>query len=782
MKWGGNMRTIWHLSWYHIKKEKGRHCCFGVIMMITALILHSSLMLMKEVASSYDQIFVQLHSANINITTEANQNSLKVQQELLAKKEISEVEVTTGVMLNATIQEFKGTDFEIKMMVYPYVARSLNQLKPIQISSQKQTDGIYLPFYISEFGGYEIGDHIVIDLEGTSHSFEVLGIVEEMQYGNFSSSCIGVYVTKHTFESIADEFPFNQAQNYAIQVHDGVAHDVMTQTFVTWMQTRGISVFHQDYDELRKEARLMVAQLLMVILAVFAGIVLLIGLCLSNFRIKQSIEVNMVNLGVCKAMGMTNRQLMLSEIIPNTVVTGCFASLGCVCSYMLLPVLSSLIVLQAGFSLTLSIEWGVSCITILILVLISGGFAYMAARKIRRLQPIEAIRVEQSSKRPPRNHMPLKTTKGNLQLLLMFKQMVSEFRQTILISCVMIIVSYLVSFSGILFYNGVIESENFTSSMSEETPTVMISTKHDQTEAMITSLRQRSDVANVLAYGTYDATLLDTHTTMFVSESYDKVKNDFCYEGRNPEAPNEIAIGSAFLKQKEYKLHDTVRISYAGYKQEFIITGFLQSVNYQGNVIEITEEGWKRFDDQIVTSLYVYLQDETHTEAFITEIEDLYSTQINQMINMRQVSVAGQNLYRQIFQIVITMIFLISIGMVLLILYVIMKSLIISKKQELGILKAIGYSNRQLMIQLSGGLCVPALFAVVLSIGIDAFTLPLVCDMIFQTMGVVQNHFAYPLGILFLFGLLLWSITVLLTIMQARPIKHISAYALIKES
>lgn len=775
------MRGIWHLSWHNLKKEKGKHCSFGLIMLLTALILHIAMMLALHIESSYDDLFQQQYGANINITMLSNNQQDTIKEQLSNRPEIAEVELQKGLYLNTTIKNFAGTDFEVNTMFYPDLKHRINTWEWFNQSSEIST-GIGIPLYISEFGEYEIGNTIVYEINGETRQYDIQGVFQEMQYGNFSSGSIGVVLSKAEYQTLQNLYPSQNAVNFAIRIKDGYEHEKVLKQLETLMVDQHVTILQSDVDCVRKEARLMIANLIIMVLVAFASIVLLVGICLINFRIKHMIDEEITSLGVLKALGYTAKQIILSQVLPNLIVSSIFVSFGIATSYSVLPMVASLIELQAGFQVNLVLDPIIDLFVFGVLISLICIGTYVSARTIQGLQPIQAIHGIKGIHQKQRNPFSIQQTKGPISFILMLKSMVFNIRQSILLFSVLFIVTYLISFAGILFYNGLIEPTHFTDPLNVEMPSTIIYTDASSTNEMKDCLQHDSKVKDVLLYQTFSAVLNDEHTTLFVSETYDRIQNDFCYEGRNPKSSSEIAIGSAFLKNKNIKINDRVVLTYENIKKEFTVTGFLQSVNHQGAVVEITQDGFQRLHGQTsLTSLYVYLHEESNTASFLEQMKEDHEDKIIQVINSYELNETGQQIYTQVLQMVIIIILLLSIGMVTLILYVLMKSLITSRKQELGIYKAMGYSNRQIMIQISGGLLIPALSAILISVCVALFTIPKICDMIWMSLGVYKGQFDYPIMLLVLCAWLIWSISAIIIFLLSYPIKKISAYTLLKE-
>ena len=72
----------------------------------------------------------------------------------------------------------------------------------------------------------------------------------------------------------------------------------------------------------------MVSNTIVLFLAVFAFLVLIVSIFLARFRIKNTIDEEINEMGVLKGIGYTSRQLMFSQVIPYGAVCGAELILG----------------------------------------------------------------------------------------------------------------------------------------------------------------------------------------------------------------------------------------------------------------------------------------------------------------------------------------------------------------------------------------------------------------------------------------------------------------------
>lgn len=235
---------------------------------------------------------------------------------------------------------------------------------------------------------------------------------------------------------------------------------------------QGVTVLNTSNRVSAKQTRTMVCTLLVAIFLALAFIVLAVSVFLSNFRIRNTIANDMTQMGVLKALGYTSSMIIRSCVIPYALVGAMSAMVGAGLSYAALPALAHVLAVQSGFSFTPTFDPVATAIAVLAPTGAIVIFAYVAARSIRRVEPINAIRGIRPNTATV-NHFPLETTNMPVKTTLLAKRIASSAGTNILLGAVAVVVTLLMSFAGVLLYNVVIKPANLMDTLSEETPSVI---------------------------------------------------------------------------------------------------------------------------------------------------------------------------------------------------------------------------------------------------------------------------------------------------------------------
>ncbi len=742
--------------------------------------LNLAFVLLFQVDKAYDEKFDKLNTASINITIPAVQNTDSLTSDIKVLNGVADVEYREAVLSEAVIKDFRGTDFSMNTLFYNIDdPRDMNRLDIKEEKTELTENSIYLPLYVASFGEFGLDDEIVYEIGDTKHTFLVSGIAEEMQYGNYGKGLMGAYLPEKVYEKFSEEYKEQTVAEYSIIASGDISS--LQNDISDMLEEKGIAMLTSCDRFSTKDTRTMVCNLIILVLSAFAMIILLVSVFLCKFRISNSIEEDMVNMGVLKALGYTGNMIIAGVVLPYLMVTLLASFMGVALSYAVLPGLTELLTLQAGFSFGLAFDIrGLICVAVFLAVIVAF-FTYTAAKRIRRLQPINAIRGNGEGKTCRKNYFPLEETRGKTKLLLVLKQTFSNGKQNVLLFGVSFVLTILVAFASTMFYNVIVEPENFISTLSEEMPQIIVTPEANYEDELSDELKCNSDISSVLKYSVGTVNIKDMPVTVFACEDFSRVTNDLCYLGENPDEKDEIALGSAF--EGAYNIGDRIEIQNGDISRSYEVTGFVQSVNnYQGNVCEFSLEGYKALNsEKFVTTLYVYLNDAADTARIVEEMEENYGDKIISTMDYQKMTETTQEMYSGITSVIVVAILILTILIVLFVLYIVIKTLLVQRKQELGIYKAIGYSNKQLMVQMIGSFLPSSVAAVLLSSVLGLTYVPQINQFIFQTIGAMKNNMEVSFTFLMIFAFVQITADLIISILLTRPIKKISAYALIKE-
>ena len=314
---------------HNLKKAKGQFISFGIVMMITAVILNISLVLLFQTGNAYDKHFDELNTADLSVSVPSVLAYDALADDIAEMKDISEIEKNETLFASASLQEFQGSEFTMNTYFYKLSdERRLSKHTIEEKASNKDENGAYIPLYLSVLGGYQTGEKIRYLIDGKEYAFTVNGVISEMQYGNYGTGFIGIYLTDKAYENIAKDENFTAVSEYLIKTDNNADISEVKSNIAGLLKDKNIPTISLLDRETAKNSRTMVSNTIVLFLAVFAFLVLIVSIFLARFRIKNTIDEEINEMGVLKGIGYTSRQLMLSQVIPYGAVCGAELILG----------------------------------------------------------------------------------------------------------------------------------------------------------------------------------------------------------------------------------------------------------------------------------------------------------------------------------------------------------------------------------------------------------------------------------------------------------------------
>lgn len=556
------MKKIIIMSKYFFKKNLKDIVSFSIILLISTILFSSSIIINRNVSKDYNNEFNRLNTASTFFTIPSAEYEDRMIEDIRNIKGIRDVQVQNGIMLNIPV-DMDGQKQEQNQIFYNISDESrINKREIIKETKDNVNFGIYLSNYTFIHSGLVIKDNYEFNIDNVHYIFNIKGVVNEMQYGNYTSSAIGEYLESDAYNYLLENNKNKEVSIISVKAEDSYS---AYNNISKYLAEKNINVISKNYKEQAKNQRLAISNILVVILMVFSGGMLIISLFVSKFKIEQTTQEEMANMGALEALGYTSTEIILSNIFPYIISGLLFTLLGVVISYSVLPLLSTIIEMQSGFKWKAGVDLLSNVVVLLINLSLIIIFTLIASLKIKKLNPINAIR-GYSSKENSKNYFEIEKSGFNIHLVLMLKNFMNTKKQNILLGIVLFFITIISSFIGILFYNINMNPINFINTLVEEHPSVIIESNTDLRH----EIKNEDNVKSAIYYD--ENTTLnykDNSYKTFVAENFEILSNDLCYEGANPKNSNEVGVGSKIKETYNIKIGDSIILSKNGVEKEY---------------------------------------------------------------------------------------------------------------------------------------------------------------------------------------------------------------------
>ena len=231
--------------------------------------------------------------------------------------------------------------------------------------------------------------------------------------------------------------------------------------------------------ELVKNVNTLTINIVATILVAFAAIIVLVSLIVIRFRVSNSIEDGMANIGVLKAIGYTSRQILSSIILQFILIALSASVVGVALSYVLMPFIGGIISTLSGLVWIQSFDIIINLVSIFLVVFCVVIVTLLSAFRVRKILPVAALRGGIQTHSFRKNHFPLEKAKGGLHFLLAIKSMLANAKQNIMILLIMIALTFASVFSVVLYYNIASDKTAFVNLFGSEPANVIVVVKSD---------------------------------------------------------------------------------------------------------------------------------------------------------------------------------------------------------------------------------------------------------------------------------------------------------------
>lgn len=779
---------IFNLAMANIKKGKGAAVSLFILIFVAALLLNIGLTVITQINSFYDDKVAELHDPHVSIIMEQADFEQPYEDFLRSYSGVDETETEEMILMSAARFRYAGSDMSsAAALLNADGNRQFSPLKVIEKLEPIHSDDIYLSYSFKASGGLNLGDTFTLTYQDIDYHYRVAGFFEATMLGTNGMGIIKFLLPDVSYRQLSGELG-EQANGIFMSAHltDGSHSSQLLIDYEKQFPNRAANDSSQYYwsadMETMKSVNTMTINIVAMILVAFAAIMVLVSLIVIKFRVTNSIDDGMVNIGVLKAIGYTSRQILASMLIQFMIITCSASVVGVAISYAVMPLFGGIITSLSGLLWVQGSDRLINLISVLIVVVLVLMVTLLSSLRIWNLAPVAALRGGIQTHSFRKNVFPLEKARGGLHFLLSCKTVLSNHKQNIMIVVIMVAITFASVFSIVLYYNIAKDKTAFIHLVGSETSNVIVQAKSaEDHNRLIADLERMEDVAKVTVLDFFSTEIDGQSFYTSVSEDYSRLNNNTVYKGRHPQYDNEIAISWLVAQMLHKGIGDTVKVEVGNISHSYLITGLSQSINYMGKTAALTLPGVRHLiPDYIGTNINVYLKG-TDNESFIQSLKAQYGNLTNDIIDVDETIKSQSDVYISAVFGVMVVILAVTVLVVVMILYLVIKTMILKRKREFGIMKALGYTTIQLMNQIAMSFVPIVIIGVIIGSVLGCLYTNSLLTLLLSSAGVKNVQFIVSIPVVISLGVGLIAIAYLVSMFVSRRIKKISAYGLIIE-
>lgn len=768
----------------NLRRSKAQTAAILVLLLAASAMLNLWLILAMDYKSNFDRCHDRLNAGHVTLVVNGEANELRdyVREMIEEEEDTTEYYMDDALSMVGSFPYNEGevnTEFVI-LEKEAALKRPIGKLEIVEEGAY--TSGVYLPMIYGVGGGYSVGDRIHMTIGSSEVSYTVCGFLNSAMAGSHNCSMSALLLTEDLYQELEEKGYAPGALLASVRIRDRAQSEDYEAALKNAVSSRypDIRMLSNSYT-LVSSSRYISQIICAGIVSAMAFLVLLIALVVISSNVIHYIQENMKNLGALKAIGYKSGQIVLALLMQFVGITLITAFAGIGLSYVLFPAVNDMMISQTG----IPYEVRFLILPFVITAVTAGGVValavWLAARRIKKIEPITALRQGVQTHNFRRNHVPLAATRAPLSLALALKTSLSGIKQNITVCITMLVLSLVVVFSGVMAENMIVDMEPFIQLIVGETADSCISVRIGAEDDILRWMREQECVEKVYLYHSGEVRHKGGIALMAtMSDDFSDVNNqNVCIEGRFPKYENETAIAVKYAKEKGLKVGDEITLTAEGKEAEYIISGFTQTSNNLGKDCLLTRAGYEQMGEFQNADYYINLTEGTDIDAFNEKVSSRFGEHINTSVNVLAVVEGSSAVYVSLMTLIVAAILVLSGIVVAFVLYLLVRTMLTSRKRDYGVLKALGFTTGQLILQTALCFMPAVMISTLIGIMVSAVVINPLTALFLKGIGIVKCTFAVPAGFITAAGLGLILFTFGIACLLSLGIKKITPRALL---
>ncbi len=741
------MRKLFLIARSNMRKAKGQTAAIVVLILLAAILLNLWLMLSMDYKANFDRYHDKLNAEHVTLLVNDTDNVPKfLSQTLENDTEVKEYRLDSCMYMVGTFP-YNGGQMNgqfIFMDKQTALSRSIGKAEIVEEGNL--TSGAYLPM-LYKSDDYRIGKTIELTIGSHPVTYTVCGFFNSVMMGSHNCALTQIILTQDKYAELKESNYAFQTTLCSVRLNEkstNLTYEAKLKAIVS-ENFPNTQMASNCYD-IVAQSRYISQGICSAIMSVMAFFVLLIALVVIVSNIINYIQVNIKNLGALKAAGYTSGQLVLSLLLQFLGLTFIAAIIGAALSYALFPAINIMMIAQTGIPYAIRF---LPLPVIISLIILGGTVAlpvWLSARRIKKIEPIVALRSGVQTHNFKKNRVPLEKTKAPLNIALALKTTLSGVKHNITVCITMLVLSLVVVFSGLMSENIIVDMTPFLNLIVGETADSAINVQVDAEDDFLEVLNSDSRTEKVYLYNSLNVSHVGGVELMAtLCDDFSKANNQsVVFKGRFPKFDNEIAIAAKYAKEKGFEVGNEIDITANGKTEKYLISGFTQITNNLGRDCLLTRQGYERLGELTSVTYYINLTEGTDIDAFNEEMKGNFSGSVNGIINVLATVEAAGSVYVSLMTIIVIAILVLSAIIIAFVLYLLVRTLLNNKKRDYGILKSFGFTTKQLILQTALSFMPAIILSTVVGIIVSCLVINPLMSLFLSFIGIVKCTFNIP--------------------------------------
>lgn len=355
--------------------------------------------------------------------------------------------------------------------------------------------------------------------------------------------------------------------------------------------------------------------------------------------------------------------------------------------------------------------------------------------------------------------MRLEKTSLSLNAALAMKTTLGGLKQNLIICVTMLVISLILVFSATSVRNTIVDIQPMIEMIAGEFADSAINVNLKKEDELISILREDSRVEKFYLFTSNNMEVRHVGgVSLFVAVTDDcsKMNNQSrAIEGRYPKYGNELAIAAKYANENGIKIGDEITLKVGNSNGKYIVSGFTQCSNYLGKDCIMTREGYEKISSLPNVTYYINLTDGTDIDDFNNGLSEQFGSDVNAVQNILLFIESTGKVYVLLMTFLVIAIVIISCIVIIFVMYLLVRTLLNGKMRDYGILKALGFTTGQLVLQTAISFMPSIIISVTVGIAVSMGIINPLMAVFLSGIGVVKGTLIVPADICIIAGIVL---------------------------
>ena len=697
------MKGIMKLVLADIKYKKGAFIGVAFLMMLIVLSFTGTVSNNDDLMAAINKGFEQADCGDLLVRVYTDMITDKVRDSIDKNPHISRAEYKEIMMMaQKPLVDGEEKDIFMELSAYSGSLSVFNDDFSAFLDGVQPAEGeIYLPYKMKTL--IDKNSEVVFTAaDDTGFVFTVKGFYQDPIFGATTvSSNICVIneadhkaIREHSSHITDDVRSILSCSDINIHIGDGYSPYELKKELNEECSIGDMSIYSPSKDDLAFNIK-MFSNVGTRMVFVYIILLIVIVMIIMGNSISSTIEMEYTSLGILKSQGFTQDQIRLVFVIEYTISLIVGAVFGLLFSFPACGALIRLFMRLTGILTATDISVGKCALLSLGIIIICVIFVFLATARIGRISPVRAIQGGKDEVYfDSRLNVPLR--QKPLSLLIALRQITSNAKNYIgAVLIVTILIFFLVSISA--FVGGFDVDAIFTGMSGDIELTNLGSyslSDKDKTEDMIHSIDSGASLRMECKHR------MSIDGQQVTVSAYSREEDQFkAVEGRAPQYYNEIMLTKSAARSVNKAIGDTVNVKYIDTEQEYVITGYFQTVSEYGIYAMLTPEGMKDMGYEEVSTACITLSDRSVRDEMIKRLNDSFENVEAAEMEESETITRYKVLIDDLFDIIAYVFYGMSVIFAAVIVIMMTRTAFLRERTDLGIYKAMGMTSPVLRLQ-----------------------------------------------------------------------------------